>query len=72
MQDAFALQPRVEVGDVDVESAPLVGCSGDRAGQLFLAELGGDADDLAPLNVGAVDGELGEYTEAVVRHGRRS
>src|SRR5262249_5959530 len=72
MEDPLALQPGVEVRGVDELRAARVGGRCDGPDELFLPELGRDPDDLAGLDVRAVDGELGENLEPLVRHGRRS
>ena len=65
MLDAGALDPGVEVADVDEFRAAVVGRCGDCTRQLLLAELGGDQHDLARLDVRAVNGEIGETCPAI-------
>ncbi len=68
---AGALDERVEVEDVDELRASPVRSRRDRPRKLFLPEEGTDTDDLARLDVGAVDSQCREGLEARV-HGRRS
>ena len=72
MLEPRALDDRIEVGDVDEQRALLVGGVGDRACELFLADRRADRQDLAGLEVHAVDGELGEGLKARVHAGDRS
>ena len=58
VRDALALQPLVEVEDVDVLRAPLVGGARDPAGDVLLADVARDRDELTRLDVRAEDGEL--------------
>jgi hypothetical protein len=58
--DALALEPGVPVEDIDVLGAAEVGGARDQPGQLLLLDGARDAQDLALLDVGAPDGELGE------------
>ena len=71
MLDPRALHERIEVEDVDEERASAVGGRGDRPRKVFLADQGRDREDLALLEVRAVNGELSQGPEARV-HGRRS
>ncbi len=63
--DPSALDPGVEVVDVDELRAAVVGRRRDRARHLLLADLAVDDHDLAGLDVRTVDGELGEACPAI-------
>ena len=66
-QQALALEPLVEVDDVDERGAALVGGACDLAGQLLLADEARHADELARLHVGAeADDEVGEPAREIV------
>ena len=61
MEQPLALDPLVPVEDVDVAGSALVRGAGDLAGQLLLAEIARDADELARLHVRAeADDQVGE------------
>ena len=61
VEQALPLHQLVPVEDVDVARAALVGGAGDLAGQLLLAEVARDADELAGLHVRAeADDQVGE------------
>ena len=60
VHDALALDPLVEVEDVDVLGAPFVGRARDPPGHVLLADVARDRDELAGLDVRPEDGELGE------------
>ena len=51
VEQALALDPLIGVPDVDELGAALVGGSRDLAGQLLLADVARDAEQLAGLNV---------------------
>ena len=75
MQDALPFHPRIEVENVDVARPALVSRVGHGAGQLLLAGVGGDGDDLARLYVRSeTDREVGELPglvgEVAHRRGR--
>ncbi len=71
--DARSLDERIEVADVDEARAATVGSRRDGASELLLADRRADSEDLARLDVRAVDCELAEGHVARVRvHGRRS
>ena len=59
-RDAFALEPLIEVEDVDVLRAALVGGARDPARQLFLPDVARDRDELPRLDVRAEHREGGE------------
>ena len=63
--DASALDPGIEVVDIDELRAPVVGGSRDRSRERLLAELGGDQHDLAGLDIRPVNSELGEAAPAI-------
>ncbi len=60
VRDALALDPLVEVEDVDVLGAALVGAARDLPRDLFLADVARDGDELTGLDVRAEDREIGE------------
>ena len=60
VHDPFALDPPVEVEDVDVLGPAFVGTTRDLPGDLFLADLTRDRDELTGLDVRAEDREVGE------------
>src|SRR5262249_52355506 len=60
VEEALALEPLVEVDDVDVPRAPLVCEARDLAGQLLLADVAGDCDELARLDVRTAHRQVGE------------
>ena len=67
--DAHALDPRVEVLDVDELGAAAVCALRDRPDQVLLAGLAGDGDDLARLHVGSeADDDVGEAAKRGVVH----
>src|SRR5207302_2712825 len=66
VQDALALQPLVEVEDVDVLRATLVGRSGDGSGEVLLADVARHGDELARLDIGTEDRQLRELRGPVV------
>jgi hypothetical protein len=60
-QQPLPLHPLVGVEHVDVTSAPRIGGAGDLPGQLLLADIRGDADELAGLDVRPeADDQVGE------------
>ena len=60
VRDALALEPLVEVEDVDVLRSPQVGRARDLPRHLFLPDVAHDGHELPGLDVGAEDGELRE------------
>ena len=75
VQEPLAFDERIPPEDVDVLRAPLVGGPGEGAGRVLHAEVGGDAEDLPGLEVGAeADQEVGEpiaIAGAVLHRGGR-
>ena len=69
MGDALALQPLVEVQDVDVLRAPLVRGTRDPARDVLLADVARDRDQLPRLDVRSEDGELRELSPSTRRSG---
>ncbi len=66
-EQALALEPLVEVEDVDERGTALVGGPSDLAGQLLLPDVARDADELTGLHVGAeADDEVGEPAREIV------
>ena len=66
-EQALALEPLVEVEDVDERGTALVRGPRDLAGQLLLPDVARHADELARLHVGAeADDEVGESTREIV------
>jgi hypothetical protein len=65
-RDPLALQPLVEVEDVDPARASLVRRPGDLTGQCLLPDVARHADDLAGLDIRAeADDEVGEAPRLV-------
>src|SRR4026207_2545426 len=58
VRDTLALQPLVEVEDVHVLRTALVGGACDSRGDVLLADVARDRDELTGLDVRAEDGEL--------------
>ena len=66
MEETLPLHPGVGVEDVDVARTALVRGAGDLAGQILLAEVARDPDELARLHVGAeADDQVGETSRQV-------
>ena len=63
--DARALDPRIEVVDIDELRTPIVGRCRDCARELLVTELGGDQHDLAGLDIRPEHSELGEAAPAI-------
>ena len=60
VRDPLALQPMIEVEDVDVLGALLVRQPGDPPGQVLLVEGARDRDELSGLDVRPEDGKTSE------------
>jgi hypothetical protein len=69
--DPRSFDQRVVVDDIDEASAAPVGRLGDRASELLLTNTRAERDELAGLDVGAMDRQSGQCGETVVQ-GRRS
>src|SRR5678816_4878452 len=59
-RDTLALEPLVEIQDVDVLRAARIGGTGDPARDVLLADRARHCDELPGLDVRAEDRELGE------------
>jgi hypothetical protein len=69
---ALALEPLIEVEDVDVLRASFVRGPGDLSGQLLLADEARHRDELARLDVRPEDGEVGELVGPLFDPGHES
>ena len=67
VSEAGVLDVRVEVANVNKSCAVPVGAGGQRAGHLFLADLGADRDDLPLLDVcSKADYQVGEALKGLL------